>query len=163
LRRSFDDVRKRLNGPPEPVDESLPEWQRTYTPGYWDAYAAIRQVNKLFYRRRMQQIPALREWDWQREGAALLRDICGNPFRPVALVPSWLSWNGGMIPNLARAIHDGGQAAEGSQALDGDRLAILADALEDASCSDAELLGHLRSPGPHVCGCWAVDLLLQEA
>src|SRR5262245_34100797 len=79
IRRSIEDLQKRLDAPPEPVDESLPEWQQTYTPGYWDAYAALRQFSKLFYQRRMQQIPALREWDWQREGAALLRDICGNP------------------------------------------------------------------------------------
>jgi hypothetical protein len=44
-----------------------------------------------------------------------------------------------------------------------DRLPILADALEDAGCADAELLGHLRSPGPHVRGCWAVDLVLGKS
>jgi hypothetical protein len=41
-----------------------------------------------------------------------------------------------------------------------DRLPLLADALEDAGCSDAEILSHLHSPGPHVCGCWALDLVL---
>jgi hypothetical protein len=41
-----------------------------------------------------------------------------------------------------------------------DRMPVLADALEDAGCTDAELLAHLRSPGPHVRGCWAIDLLL---
>ncbi len=39
------------------------------------------------------------------------------------------------------------------------RLPVLADALEDAGCADAELLGHLRGPGPHVRGCWAVDMI----
>ena len=39
-------------------------------------------------------------------------------------------------------------------------FAELADALEDAGCTDGELLGHLRSPEPHVRGCWAVDLVL---
>jgi hypothetical protein len=48
--------------------------------------------------------------------------------------------------------------AEGT--LDPARLTVLADALEDAGCTDADLLGHLRSPGPHVRGCWAVDLVL---
>ena len=43
--------------------------------------------------------------------------------------------------------------------LDNARLAVLADVLEEAGCADAELLGHLRRPGPHVRGCWAVDLL----
>jgi hypothetical protein len=41
-----------------------------------------------------------------------------------------------------------------------DRIPLLADALEDAGCTDAELLGHLRGPGPHVRGCWAVDVVL---
>jgi hypothetical protein len=44
--------------------------------------------------------------------------------------------------------------------LDPTRLAVLADAVEEAGCTDADLLGHLRGPGPHVRGCWAVDLLL---
>ena len=43
------------------------------------------------------------------------------------------------------------------------RLPLLADALEDAGCTDADLLGHLRSPGPHVRGCWAVDLVLGKS
>jgi hypothetical protein len=41
-----------------------------------------------------------------------------------------------------------------------DRLPILADALEEAGCTDAEVLEHCRGPGPHVRGCWVVDLLL---
>ena len=46
--------------------------------------------------------------------------------------------------------------------LESSRLAVLADALEDAGGTDAGLLAHLRSPGPHVRGCWAVDLLLSR-
>jgi hypothetical protein len=41
-----------------------------------------------------------------------------------------------------------------------DRLPILADALEEAGCKDAEILAHCRGPGPHVRGCWVVDLVL---
>jgi hypothetical protein len=44
--------------------------------------------------------------------------------------------------------------------LDRAKLAVAADALEDAGCTDPELLGHLRGPGPQVRGCWAVDLVL---
>jgi hypothetical protein len=40
------------------------------------------------------------------------------------------------------------------------RLPILADALEDAGCDSAKVLAHLRGEGPHVRGCWAVDLIL---
>jgi hypothetical protein len=39
-------------------------------------------------------------------------------------------------------------------------LPILADALEDAGCDNADILSHLRGPGPHVRGCWALDLIL---
>lgn len=41
-----------------------------------------------------------------------------------------------------------------------DRLPILADALEEAGCTDEAILSHCRGPGPHVRGCWVVDLLL---
>ncbi len=41
-----------------------------------------------------------------------------------------------------------------------DRLTELARALRDAGCEDAGLLAHLRSPGPHCRGCWALDLVL---
>ena len=44
--------------------------------------------------------------------------------------------------------------------LDNTRLAVLADALEEAGCTEADILGHLRGPGPHVRGCWVVDLIL---
>ena len=41
-----------------------------------------------------------------------------------------------------------------------DRLPILADALEDAGCDNADVLAHCRGEGPHVRGCWVVDLIL---
>jgi hypothetical protein len=47
-----------------------------------------------------------------------------------------------------------------SSELDTARLTVLADALEEAGCGDGEMLGHLRSAGPHVRGCWALDLVL---
>jgi hypothetical protein len=80
-----------------------------------------------------------------------LRDIFGPlPFRSVALDPAWLAWSGGTVVNLAQAINDGRRFGD---------LPILADALEEAGCTDADILVHLRSPGPHVRGCWALDLL----
>jgi hypothetical protein len=82
----------------------------------------------------------------------LLHDIFGPPlFRPVALDPAWLAWNGGTVRRLAQAVYD-------DRAYDG--LPVLADALEEAGCDQADLLAHLRGPGPHVRGCWAVDLVL---
>jgi carbon storage regulator CsrA len=72
---------------------------------------------------------------------------------PAQLDPSWLAWNGGTVPKLARAIHD---------ERDWERLPILADALEDAGCSDEIILAHCRAPGSHshVLSCWAVELVL---
>jgi hypothetical protein len=100
-------------------------------------------------------------WDWKNiptgsrwfvPGAlGLLRCIFGNPFRSVTIDPWWLAWNDGTIPNLAQGIYD-------ERAFD--RLPILADALEEAGCHDADILAHCRSEGPHVRGCWVVDLLL---
>jgi hypothetical protein len=81
----------------------------------------------------------------------LLREIIGNPFRPVSIDASWLSWNEGMIPSLAQAIYDDRTF---------DRLPILADALEDAGCTERTILDHCHGPGPHVRGCWVVDLIL---
>jgi hypothetical protein len=81
----------------------------------------------------------------------LLHDIFGNPFRPVALDPSWLT---STVTNLAQAIYDDRTF---------DRMPILADALEDAGCTDADILAHCRGGGEHVRGCWVVDLLLGKA
>jgi hypothetical protein len=90
--------------------------------------------------------------------AALARDLFGNPFRPASLDPAWLTWHDGTIPKLAQVIYEDRQLPAGH--LDTSRLAILADALEDAGCTDTEILAHCRGPGPHVRGCWVVDLLL---
>lgn len=83
--------------------------------------------------------------------ASCLRDILGNPFRPVAIDPAWLAWNDGTIPKLARTIYD-------DRAFD--RMPIFADALEEAGCDNADILAHCRQPGEHVRGCWVVDLIL---
>lgn len=85
---------------------------------------------------------------------ALVREIFGNPFRPVTLDPAWLAWNGGTVPALAQSIYD-------ERAFD--RMLILADALEDAGCHDADILAHCRGAGLHALGCWVVDLFLKKA
>jgi hypothetical protein len=85
----------------------------------------------------------------------LIRDIFGNPFRPITLDPGWRS---STAVNLAQAAYDERILPSGE--LEPARLAVLADALEDAGCADASILGHLRGPGPHVRGCWALDLIL---
>jgi hypothetical protein len=87
--------------------------------------------------------------------AVLLRDIFGNPFRPITVSPAWRT---PQVVALAQAAYDQREPPAGT--LDLARLAVLADALEEAGCDQANLLAHLRGAGPHVRGCWAVDLLL---
>jgi hypothetical protein len=101
---------------------------------------------------------AAREWvvslkskrgkKWKPAQAALFREILGNPFRPVTADPAWLT---STVVSLAQAIY-------ADRAFD--RLPILADALEDAGCTNADLLKHCRQAGGHARGCWAVDRLL---
>jgi hypothetical protein len=92
---------------------------------------------------------------------ALVRCVFGNPFRPVPVPDAWWTWNGGTIRKVAQAVYDERVLPEG--ALDAGRLAILADALEEAGCTNADILGHLRGPGPHILGCHVMDRLLRLA
>ncbi|HEY7330951.1 MAG TPA: hypothetical protein VH592_25160 [Gemmataceae bacterium] len=93
------------------------------------------------------------EWAEERKAQCdCLRDIYGPlPFRAVTVDPSWLTWNDGTVVKLVQAIYD-------DRAFD--RLPILADALEESGCDNADILTHCRGPGPHVRGCWAVGLIL---
>ena len=77
----------------------------------------------------------------------LLRDIFGNPFRPMSFDASWLT---PQLVVLAQAIYD----ERGF-----DRMPELAGALEAAGCNDTAILDHCRGPGPHVRGCWVLDLI----
>lgn len=78
----------------------------------------------------------------------LCRCVFGNPFRRAAVDPRWLS---GAVVGLAEGIY-------ADRAFD--RLPILADALEEAGCDDADVLAHCRGPKPHARGCWVVDVVL---
>ena len=79
----------------------------------------------------------------------LLREVFGNPFRPVRAEPAWLTSD---VLLLARGIYE--ETAF-------DRMPILADALQDAGCDEPAILDHCRDPKQtHVRGCWVVDLVL---
>ena len=90
--------------------------------------------------------------------AAILRCVSGNPFRPLPPLPaSLLGWNDRLVVRMATAIYEERSLPSGE--LGPARLAVLCDALLDAGCPpDHELLLHLRGPGAHVRGCYAVDL-----
>jgi len=85
----------------------------------------------------------------------IVRDLFGNPFRPGAIAPSWLTPT---VLALAQAAYHNRILPAGT--LDNAQLAVLADALEDACCDNSDILNHLRQPGVHVRGCWVVDRLL---
>jgi hypothetical protein len=90
---------------------------------------------------------------------SILRCVVGVPFRVrTPIDPRVLSWESGLVGHLAGAAYEERSLPDGL--LHGDRIGVLADALEDAGCLDAELLEHLRGPGPHVRGCWALDAIL---
>ncbi len=92
------------------------------------------------------------EW---RAQCGLLQDVRGNPFRRSCLDPGWVN---ARVRSLAEKAYAERSLPDGT--LNPTNLALLAGALEEAGCADAAILGHCRDPGPHVRGCWAVDLLL---
>jgi hypothetical protein len=99
--------------------------------------------------------------DYQEEQARqchLLRDVFGNPSRPTTFTAACLT---DIARDLAAATYDERSLPLGH--LDLARLAVLSDALEEAGCTDTAILSHLRLPGPHVRGCWPLDLVLGKA
>jgi hypothetical protein len=109
--------------------------------------------------KRAARLGGIHEYQERKSQCDRIRDIFGNPFRPrPAFDSSWQSWNDGIIPKLAQAIYDERELPAGT--LDGSRLLILADALEEAGCTNADILDHCRRQGEHVRGCWVINLLL---
>jgi hypothetical protein len=148
------------------VASSSHEHECAADPGYW----AVKYLGRSFYKlspleaaltvtcRVRQKVArgharpaAWREaWDAEaRAHCALLRDVFGPlPFRPVAVEAAWRT---PAVLALAQTSYEERRFED---------LPVLADALEEAGCTDPEILSHLRGPGPHVRGCWALDLVL---
>jgi hypothetical protein len=137
---------------------TLEEYEAVCGPGEW----VSRDPFAVLHSRFVDPPVRIGQWAARRSGrsellAFMLREIFGNPFRPVALDSTW---NTAIVMALGRATYEERQLPSGQ--LDSARLAVFADALEDAGCTRAELLAHLRSPGPHVRGCWALDAVLAK-
>jgi hypothetical protein len=98
-----------------------------------------------------RKLENLDRWPEAQYQLALIRCLFGNPFRPTCLSPAWRT---PQALALARTAYGERQFEE---------LPVLADALEEAGCADEAILSHLRGPGPHVRGCWAVDLVLDRS
>lgn len=94
------------------------------------AYQEARQLQEL----DGALMPLIQKW---------IHDRFVAPFEP-----HWRTTN---VSQLAEAVAE-------SKAFE--RLPILADALEEAGCTNQHILDHCRDGGAHVCGCWVVDLIL---
>lgn len=95
------------------------------------------------------QADCTRQKDW----LVLIRDLLQGTMSTVTVQPTWKKWNDQLVEKVARTIYDEARF---------DELPILADALEEAGCDHPLLLSHLRSPGPHYRGCWALDWVLEH-
>jgi hypothetical protein len=87
-----------------------------------------------------QELPA----SWR----PLFHDDFGDAFRSIAFDPVWRT---DTTVSLARQMYE---------SRDFSLMLILANALQDAGCEDRHMLGHCRGAGPHIRGCWAIDLVL---
>jgi hypothetical protein len=86
--------------------------------------------------------------------AALFREVVRGPYRPLYFRDAWRQWQDSTILRIAQGVYE-------DRAFH--RLPILADTLLDSGCDSDELIAHCHSPGPHVRGCWAVDLILGKS
>ena len=138
----------------EDLESSLGVAASAGPPSLTGAILAVEDMCFQNWLREASADPYPRDAVWEAETqerkvhAALVRDILGNLFRPVALDSSWLT---STVTNLGEAIYD-------ERAFE--RMPILGDALEEAGCSNADILNHCRQSGEHCRGCWVVDLLL---
>jgi hypothetical protein len=132
---------------------------------YWSVAQVVARINESHRQRLKIPLPDRRVDPNQtaelerlaaedgRRLCEVIRDVAGNPFRPVVPEPAWLDANNGQVRAVAASID-----AEGHF----DELPILADALEDAGCSDERILTHARQPR-HFRGCWLIDAVLGKS
>ncbi|HJZ54445.1 MAG TPA: hypothetical protein VKE74_05780 [Gemmataceae bacterium] len=144
-------------------DELSEAWKQSHDPtgpnataAHEDAHAAAtltasRAVAEVRRRTKDYRVGERLGYEQAYAQAELVREVFGNPFRLTTADPWWLT---STVVALARGIYE-------DRAFD--RLPILADALQDAGCEHPAVLKHCFGPGPHVRGCWVVDLLLGKS
>jgi hypothetical protein len=133
-------------GPALPVQPVLEHILTRLACGHWTAQALDWLVTQL----ERCGLPLAHQAD-------LLRDIVRPPFRRLLFRGVWRLENGGAVGSIVRVIHQ--ELTSGHEAAS-EHYPVLADALEDAGCREAEVLEHLRFAGPHVRGCWVLDHLV---
>jgi hypothetical protein len=137
-------IRQRLHGTPAEWAASAPAFVLHPSAAEFSQTATIRAAVAL------EQGGVTTRDAEERVQFALLRDVFGNPFRPVAFAAAWRT---PQAVALARTAYEDRRFEE---------LPLLADALEEAGCTDEGILSHLRGPGPHARGCWVVDAVLNK-
>jgi hypothetical protein len=120
----------------------------TFNPAY-PLQAVSDAIHAATYRVDVTDRPALREQE-ERFYCSLVREFFRPPFSPISVQTSWLSAN---VKRLAETIYQDHSFEE---------MPVLADALEEAGCTEPIILEHLRQPGPHARGCWCLDSLLER-
>lgn len=118
------------------------------TPGEYTAIAVSRRDSRAAWVLQLVRRFANDDLITHQRTIRLFNDIFGNPFRPITFDPRWRS---SAVFDLSESIYE-------ERAFD--RIPILADALMDAGCANDDIIQHCRGPGPHVKGCWVVDLIL---
>jgi hypothetical protein len=131
LRLAIDAGEDMADGVPVMLSSDSEEWYVIDKDAQYGAFQTLKEVTQL-----------------GSKPLELLRDIFGNPFRPVTFPPEWRT---DAAVALARQMYE---------ARDFSAMPILADALQDAGCDNDDILDHCRGDGPHVRGCWVVDLVL---
>lgn len=117
---------------------------------YWDElwHAVAKAARSAGDAAAATRLPGFSRGDAQAYQVKVLRDIVGNPYRPVVLDPTWQT---PPVVTLARSIYEGREFG---------RMGELADALESAGCNQLEVHRHCRMEVVHVPGCWLVDQIL---
>lgn len=147
------------------VDPKQLRATRPVTGGPYNLYLVAAGISHFSFPQAGRIIQSLRN----EFGTPSEEELCGliscifgyQPFRPtLSLAHAVLAWKDETIPKLAQVAYHERSLPEGH--LDQARLAVLADALEEAGCGDTDVLTHLRGPGPHVRGCHVLDLLLNR-
>ena len=131
---------------PRPWDELESElyarpgnWRFTHILWPTDSNAVVKELRKLvaFNLTTLADFPL-----------RLIHEVVGNPFRPVGFSPDWRTDD---AVTLARSMYE---------SRDFSAMPILADSLQDVGCNESVILDHCRGSGPHMRGCWVVDLVL---
>ena len=146
--KSCDDIIEASADQPRLWEELEPELYAR--PGNWRFTHVLALSDLTFVVKELRKLVAFYQYDPPDYPLRLIHEVVGNPFRPVSFSPSWRT---DTAVSLAKQMYESREFGA---------MPILADALQDAGCDNDDILSHCRGPGPHVRGCWVVDLVLEK-